>query len=58
MATKSFFEDLVIDTPEVAARFEAVFEENKPYVIKGPIMREGDPSELRELAEKYGYREL
>jgi len=58
MATKSFYEDLIIDSDEAAERFTAVFEENRPYEIKGPVMKESDPSILRDLAEKYGYKEL
>ena len=40
MATESFYQDLVIDTPEAAARFAAVLEENKPYVSDGTVFRE------------------
>ena len=58
MATKSFYEDLVIDTPDAAARFAAVFEENRPYEIRGPVMKESDASLLRGLAEELGYKEI
>lgn len=58
MATKSFYEDLVIDTPEAAERFTAMFEESRPYVIRGPVPEEADAGFLRALAEKHGYKEL
>ncbi len=58
MATKSFYEDLVIDTPEAAERFTAMFEENRPYVAKGPKAKEADAEFLRDIAEKHGYKEL
>jgi len=58
MPTKSFYEDLVIDSPETAARFTAVFEENRPYEIRGPVIKESDPSILRDLAERCGYKGL
>ena len=58
MPTKSFYEDLVIDTPEFAARFKAVFEENRLYEIRGPVMKESDPSILCDLAERCGHKGL
>lgn len=58
MATKSFYEDLVIDTPEAAERFTAMFEENRPYVAKGHKAKEADAGFLREVAEKHGCREM
>ena len=58
MATESFFEDLVIDTPEAAARFAAVLEENKPYVSNGTVFREATAEDLHRIAVKYGFKEL
>ena len=42
MATKSFYEDMVIDTPEAAARLTKLFEEDKPFVIAGPMPEDAD----------------
>ena len=58
MATESFYEDLVIDTPEAAARFAAVIEENKPYVSNGTVFREATAEDLRRIGEMFGLKEL
>jgi hypothetical protein len=57
MATESFYEDLVIDTPEAAAAFTAMFEENKTFVSKGPIMKEADEETIRKFVESLGFVE-
>lgn len=57
MATESFYQDLVIDTPEAAARFAAVLEEDKPYVSDGTTFREASAEDLHRIAVKYGYKE-
>ena len=36
MATKSFFTDMVIDTPEAAANLEALIEEGRFWTCEGP----------------------
>ena len=36
MATKSFFTDMVIDTPEAAANLEAFIEEGRFWTCEGP----------------------
>ena len=33
MATESFYQDIVIDTPEAAARLEAIFEEDPVLTV-------------------------
>ena len=53
MATKSFFEDMVIDTPEAAARLTELFEENRVYVPLGIEYEENDPETMRLFIEKY-----
>lgn len=53
MATESFFEDMVIDTPEAAARLTELFEENKVYVPLGIEYEEADPETIRLFIEKY-----
>ena len=58
MATESFYQDLVIDTPEAAANFTALFEENKPYVSSGIVFREATAEDLHRIAVKYGFKEL
>ena len=37
MATESFFEDLVIDTPEAAERFAEMLRKNKTFSLDGPV---------------------
>ena len=54
MATESFYQDLVIDTPEAAARFAAVLEENKPYVSDGTVFKEADAEFLDILMKRFG----
>ena len=58
MATESFYQDLVIDTPEAAARFAAVLEENKPYVSDGTVFKEADAEFLHDLMAELGCKEL
>ena len=53
MATKSFFEDMVIDTPEAAARLTELFKENRVYVPLGIEYKEADSETIRLLIEKY-----
>ena len=57
MATESFYQDLVIDTPEAAANFAAVLEENRPYVSNGTVFREASAEDLHRIAVKCGYKE-
>ena len=52
MATESFFEDMVIDTPEAAARLTELFEENKVYVPLGIEYNENDPVAIRLFIER------
>ena len=53
MATKSFFEDMVIDTPEAAARLTELFKENRVYVPLGIEYKEADSETIDLLIEKY-----
>ena len=52
MATESFFEDMVIDTPEAAARLTELFEENRVYVPLGIEYNENDPEAIRLFIER------
>ncbi len=55
MATESFYQDLVIDTPEKAARLEAMFEEDAHFISPGtPKVPFNDPETRRRVIEKYG----
>ena len=54
MATESFYEDMVIDTPEAAARLTELFEENKPYLISGPIPKDADDEFIRQFMDGTG----
>lgn len=57
LATESFYEDRVIDTPEAAERFAAMIKENKPYVSKGHKLKMASADILLDLAKELGYRE-
>ena len=52
MATKSFYEDMIIDTPEAAARLTELFEENRVYVPLGIEYNENDPEGIRLFIER------
>ena len=54
MATKSFFEDMVIDTPEAVARLTELFEEDKPYLITVPVPKDADGEFIRRFMEGAG----
>lgn len=54
MATESFYEDMVIDTPEKAAKIEALFRDHIHYIPSGsPSVPVDDPETIRRLIEKY-----
>lgn len=53
MATKSFYEDLVIDTPEAAARLSKMIAEDRRYVPLGNTYVISDPETMRRFIEKY-----
>ncbi len=54
MATESFYQDLVIDTPEKAARLEALFKEDVHYIPAGtPPVAINDPEVLKGVAKRY-----
>lgn len=57
MATESFFEDLVIDTPEAAERFAEMLRKNKPFSLEGPRIKEADEAFIRKIGEIYGLKE-
>ena len=57
MATKSFYEDLVIDTLEAAERFATMIEENRPYVSKGHRLVMATPEFIRSLADDIDLKE-
>lgn len=55
MATESFYQDTIIDTPEKAARLVALFEEDAHYISSGtPKIPFNDPEMRRRVIEKYG----
>ena len=47
MATKSFYEDLVIDTPEAAERLSVIIREDKRYEPLGKEYVVDDPETMR-----------
>ena len=53
MATESFYQDLVIDTPEKAKVLDEVLEKNEPYQIKHTDIRYNDPEVIRRIKEHY-----
>ncbi|MBE6526687.1 MAG: hypothetical protein E7Z63_02815 [Thermoplasmata archaeon] len=57
MATESFFEDLVIDTPEAAERFAEMLRKNKTFSLDGPVFKEADEEFIREFAIAHGLKE-
>ena len=57
MATESFFEDMVIDTPEAAANLEALFESGVIWKRGDMKFRYNDPDVIRKLFEKHCKRD-
>ena len=53
MATESFFEDMVIDTPEAAANLEALCESGITWKRGDTKFRYNDPEVLKKLYEKH-----
>lgn len=54
MATESFYQDMVIDTPEAAARLEALFKEDVHYISAGtPPVPINDPDVLKGVVKRY-----
>ncbi len=53
MATESFYEDMIIDTPEKAKALEDVLENGEPYRIKYPGISFDDPEIIRRFKENY-----
>ena len=53
MATESFYEDMIIDTPEKAKALEDVLENGEPYRIKYPDISYDDPEIIRRFKENY-----
>lgn len=58
MATKSFYEDLVIDTPEAAENFTRFVEEGTVFHTDDNEVPLADEEFIFRLAEKHGYKEL
>ncbi len=53
-----FRPERIVVTPEVAARLNAICEEEPHWVFNGtPEVPEDDPEFLRRMAEKFGYKE-
>lgn len=52
MAEESLYEDIIIDTPEAAARLEALFKEQPHWITSGePAAETDNPEFLRRLSE-------
>ena len=55
MATKSFYEDLILDTPEAVANMEKAFEKYEKeggYKVKNEVVLSTDKALLDRLLEK------
>lgn len=55
MATKSFYEDLILDTPEAVANMEKAFEKYEKeggYKVKNEVVLSTDKDLLDRLLEK------
>ena len=54
MATESFFEDLVIDTPEAIANWKAFLKE-QPHLVVDPdiVIVDADEETVKRLMSKY-----
>ena len=59
MATESFFEDMVIDTPEAAANLEALIASGVKWKRGDTVFSYGevDDAFIREVVKKYGSME-
>ena len=54
MATESFFEDMVIDTPEAEANFVSFLEEEPTIAVdRGFTVRHADRESMDRLMEKH-----
>lgn len=53
MATKSFYEDMVIDTPEAAANLERMLEEDNRYAPPEKEYILDDPEVMDRFIKKY-----
>lgn len=53
MATESFYEDMVIDTPEKARALEDLLENGKPYLPEHTDIVIDDPEALAKLKNKF-----
>ncbi len=54
MALKSFYQDIVIDSPEAAAKLEAFLEEEPHLIVTDKsTFTYNDPEVARRLYEKY-----
>ena len=57
LPTESFFEDMIIDTPEAAANLEALFESGVVWKRGDTKFRYNDPEVIRQLFEKHCKRD-
>lgn len=53
MPTESFYQDMVIDTPEKARALEDVLENCEPYRIRHTGIRYNDPEVIRKVKEHF-----
>lgn len=51
MAIKSFFQDMVIDTPESLTKLLEQLEENPTYAFSGPAPKDADDEFIRRFME-------
>jgi len=57
MAYESFFEDMVIDTPEAIANFKELIESGVTWKSNGNVIKFADDELIRKLVEKYNPKE-
>ena len=57
LPTESFFEDMIIYTPEAAANLEALFESGVVWKRGDTKFRYNDPEVIRQLFEKHCKRD-
>lgn len=57
MAYKSFFQDMVLDTPEAIKNFEDLLESGVTWKYGGSVIEFADEDFYQELLEKYSAEE-
>lgn len=57
MATESFYQDMVIDTPEAAANLTELFESGVKWKRGNSRFVYNDPEVMKRLHDKYGMKQ-